>query len=84
LRDANEILLDEGHDGLRDRFDAAQPEEAWNGRASDKQSTSDNGTGGRPGQNNEVALEFDEEIKLSKKIDAVVKNVLHPGDTASL
>jgi hypothetical protein len=77
VRDANDILLDEGLDGLRARFDAAQPK-----RNSGKSSAHNGKSNGH--EHSDATLEFDDQIELSTRVDAIVKDVLHPGDTGVL
>jgi AAA domain len=98
-RDLNDTLQDEGRDAARARLDGARPyrHKAEKPDAASRVGPTErgrtkpgqappmrNGKAGRQQQKPKPALEFDDQITLNTKVDALVKGVLYRGDIAVL
>src|SRR5690242_4804727 len=84
-RDANDVLREEGVDELRRQFDFNRkvvPLIAASGTS--RSEHYDTGQKQPAWDSSCPALEFDDEITIDTKVDALVKGLLHPGDIAAL
>jgi hypothetical protein len=81
-RDANDVLREDGVDELRRQFDVNRTVVQFPGASGAPEDCA--------GQEKSAwdptvpALEFDDEITIDTKMDALVKGLLHPGDIAAL